>query len=81
MCICWQPHKGIQFHVRKYHGGPFVGDNKNRVPPTSCLQNKNKRVIDEMTRVDQSGATAADDGDVTVPPTNGIDPSPSVTLD
>lgn len=34
-----------------------------------------------MTRVDQSGATAADDGDVTLPTTNPSRPSPPVNLD
>lgn len=54
---------------------------KNQVLRTSCVQNKNKRVIDKMTRVDQSGATAADVGDVMVASANESGPSPPVNLD
>lgn len=64
-----------------YKGGSFVSYNKTGVPRTACIQNKNKRVIDEMTRVDQSGATAADVDDVIVLPTNRRGPSPPVNLD
>lgn len=64
-----------------YKGGSIVMYNKIGVPRTACIQNKNKRVIDEMTRVDQSGATAADVDDVIVLPTNRRVPSPPVNLD
>lgn len=64
-----------------YNEGSIVVYNKKRVPRNSCVQNKNKRVIDEMTRVDQSGAKAVVVGDVTLPPTNRSGLSPPVNLD
>lgn len=64
-----------------YKGVPLWATTKTRVPQTAYVRNKNKRVIDEMTRVDQSGATAADVDDVTLPPTNRSGPSPPVNLD
>lgn len=74
-------YRSFNTHIHFLHRGlTIVVYNKNQVPQTSCVQNKNKRVIDEMTRVDQSGAKAAAVDDVTRPPTNQAGLSPPVNL-
>lgn len=78
---CIETYRHFVSYTKYKIGVPFVEQYKNRVPATSWVQNKNKRVIDEMTRVVQSGETAADVGDVTPLTTNHGTLSPPVNLD
>lgn len=43
----------VEFHIPYHRGSSFVRRKNSCAARTPCVQNKNKRVIDEMTRGDQ----------------------------